>query len=123
MAGIGGFAVTTWRGRLHRATRIVSKVEPLAGVNGNVIVRSAWRSREQTIVTSVEVNGGEAVARDLCNRYRALIGTIVTAVDQFGEGWTVTVMNVEADKSATFIANRYRVVASWLLLPSTDQPT
>ncbi len=121
MASIHTFSVTVFAGRMHAALRRVAVLETPPGVNGNAVVRGAWKADICRIPTSTTV-ASQVAAEALIESYRALHGLQVRVIDQFGKTWLdTTVINVETDKSLTAVGT-YRVDAIWQLLPQTIRP-
>ena len=123
MPTIGGFSVTVWQGWLHPATRKIAVLDTAFGVDGNAVARGGYHNDVHEVRTIVEGASVAAVAQ-LYNQYRALEGTTVTVVDQFGITWpSVVVIRVTAEIAAVGYNSRFRLTASWRLLPVTTRPT
>ncbi len=115
MATIGGYTVIGWRGRLYPAQRRMARLPPRPGVTGEAWVYDQWQTNPDEIVTRAEFSS-LALAQAAETNYRKLMdGATKTAVDPLGVSWSVKVVGVVCEVSATTVANVFALVARWQL--------
>ncbi len=126
MARIGSYTVTVFdpeMGTLQPAMQKTAVLESAAGVDDVGVVAGGWSNRPQAVRTVTQVATSSAAAT-LWNNYRALSGTVVSVLDQFGFTWpNVTVFRVGPARIADVgYGGLYRLEVQWVLLPQTTRP-
>jgi hypothetical protein len=115
-ATIDGRTVDSFNGFMYQgAQRPRTELFGKEGVDGDGMHTLAMRGATIEIPTARDV-ASVALAEAEIDAYYAMIGTVVTVVDQFGATWTDTkVEDCVAVPTKTLSA--YRVLATWTFRP------